>query len=92
MRIESGSQNASHTPGIYAYPSIRYNPEPVERIGRIEHRNAYAPHRLQPAQAERYARESRESIPITYESSYGATRSRPWEPAVPKGQRINLYA
>jgi len=35
MRIEGGSQNASRTPGVYAYPLHRYNPDPVEGIAAI---------------------------------------------------------
>src|SRR5688572_29673841 len=39
MTIETGSQNASRTPGVFAYPVQKYNPSPVESVKEVKERS-----------------------------------------------------
>jgi len=39
MIIETGSQNASRTPGLYAYPVRRYNQSSVEGVSAVQGKN-----------------------------------------------------
>lgn len=39
MRIESGSQNASRIPGVFAYPVHHYSSSPIEAVGIVKGQN-----------------------------------------------------
>ncbi len=43
MRIESGSMNASQTPGISIYPVQQFRRTPVESVPGVERRNFRTP-------------------------------------------------
>jgi len=94
MIIETGSQNASRTPGLYAYPVRRYNTSSVEQVSAVQGRNssvkknsniqAETLHKNQPV-SEKEAREFASYSPASISRNKSA-----YSPSNVRGLHVNM--